>query len=139
MQSFPKQSFFFYLAQDFGQAEKDSIRRLILNLAASRSWSIEPPVFFDGMDAEGNEVVGGALEVYSALPPNKLPYELDAKNLEEVECLVSCVRDLSFRDNLSFEFQLDSVYVGSIEDGVVDTLLKDGLIAAWKEGLSLSR
>ncbi|MDH0288474.1 hypothetical protein N7414_05060 [Pseudomonas sp. GD04087] len=136
LQSFPKQSFFFYLAQDIDEKVKDSIRDVISKLALSRGWSISPPEFVDEVDDAGEEVVGGVLEVYSALPPNKLSREADSRNLEEVEQLIFYVKELSGRESLSFEFQLGSTYVGSIEDGVIDRTLQDGLLNPWRDNLA---
>ncbi|MBD9577469.1 hypothetical protein IB260_19260 [Pseudomonas sp. PDM23] len=135
-QDFPKQNFFFYLAQDIDQKVKESILDLISKLALSRVWSISPPSFINEVDESGQEMVGGLLEVYSALPPNNLPREVDSRNLEEVEQLVLYVKELSSRENLSFELQLGSTYVGSVEDGVIDRTLLDGLINPWRDHLS---
>ncbi|MCE4056170.1 hypothetical protein [Pseudomonas sp. Au-Pse12] len=65
-----------------------------------------------------------------------IPLDVDSKNLEEVEELIGAVRDLSEKASLSFEFQLDTTYVGSIDDGVVDRVLQEGLLAPWREKLS---
>ncbi|MEE1923252.1 hypothetical protein V0R50_30815 [Pseudomonas sp. 148P] len=131
-----KQRMIFYVAQDLDQSIRTGVQRLVSELAASRIWSIAPPSFIDEMDENALEVVGGMLEVYSALPPNILPLDVDAKNLEEVEVLIDAVRALSEKEGLSFEFQLDDTYVGSIEDGVVDRLLQEGLLAPWRDNLS---
>lgn len=131
-----KQKLIFYVAQDLDQSIKSDVQQLVNELAASRVWSIAPPSLIDELDENGLEVVGGALEIYSALPPNMLPLDVDLKNLEEVEELIGAVRDLSEKGSLSFEFQLDATYVGSIEDGVIDRVLREGLLAPWRDNLS---
>ncbi len=75
------------------------------------------------------------LEIYSASQPNILSTDMDLKNLDEVEELISAVRDLSEREGLSFEFQLDTTYVGSIDDGVIDRALLEGLLVPWRDNL----
>ena len=75
------------------------------------------------------------MEIYSALPPNILPIEMDSKNLDDVEALVGAVKKLSENENLSFEFQLDTTFVGAIEDGVIDRVLLDGLLVPWRNHL----
>lgn len=90
-----KQKLIFYVAQDLDQTIKSDVQQLVEELAASRVWSIAPPSLIDEIDENGLEVVGGMLEIYSALPPNILPLDVDVKNLDEVEELISAVRDLS--------------------------------------------
>ncbi len=131
-----KQKLIFYVAQDLDQSIKSNVQQLVKELAASRVWSIAPPSLIDEIDENGLEVVGGMLEVYSALPPSMLPRDVDSKNLEEVEELIGAVRDLSEKVSISFEFQLDATYVGSIEDGVIDRVLQEGLLAPWRDNLS---
>lgn len=133
-----KQKLIFYVAQDFYQSVRSYVQQLMKELAASRIWSVAPPSFIDELDKNGLEVVGGMLEVYSALPPNILPVEVDSKNLEEVEELIGAVRNLSEKRSLSFEFLIDATYVGSIEDGVVDRVLQEGLLAPWRDSLGSS-
>jgi hypothetical protein len=134
-----KQKVIFYVAQDLDQSTKSDVQQLVKDLAASRVWSIAPPSLIDEIDENGLEVVGGLLEIYSALPPSILPLDVDSKNLEEVEELIGAVRCLSEKASLSFEFQLDTTYVGSIDDGVVDRVLREGLLAPWRENLSGNR
>lgn len=132
---FPRQSFRFCLAQDVEPWIKEAISQLVDNLATSREWSVKPPKFLDAVNEDGQEVVGGDLEVYSALLPTKLPADMDLRNLEEVEALINEVKVLSLREELAFEFWLGDTYVGSIEDGVVDRTLQEGLINPWRDNL----
>jgi len=131
-----KQNLIFYVAQDLDQSIRSDVHQLVSELAASRVWSIAPPTMVDEIDKNGLEVVGGTLEIYSALLPEKLPHDVDLKNLEEVEALIHAVRDLSEKGSISFEFQLGATYVGSIEDGVIDRVLQEGLLAPWRNYLS---
>ncbi|CAI2797462.1 MULTISPECIES: hypothetical protein [Pseudomonas fluorescens group] len=130
-----KQKLIFYVAQDLDQSIRSNVQQLVNKVAASRIWSVTPPSFIDEIDESGTEVVGGILEIYSALPPNLLPIEMDSKNLDDVEALVGAVKKLSENESLSFEFQLDTTYVGAIEDGVIDRVLLDGLLVPWRNHL----
>ncbi|CAD0261854.1 hypothetical protein ACLIMJ_02070 [Pseudomonas veronii] len=130
-----KQKLIFYVAQDLDQSIRSNVQQLVNEVAASRIWSVTPPSFIDEIDESGTEVVGGILEIYSALPPNLLPIEMDSKNLDDVEALVGAVKKLSENESLSFEFQLDTTYVGAIEDGVIDRVLLDGLLVPWRNHL----
>lgn len=127
-----KQKFIFYVAQDLDQSIRSNVQQLVNEVAASRIWGVTPPSFIDEIDETGAEVVGGILEIYSALQPNVLPIEMDSKNLDDVEALVSAVKKLSEKENLSFEFQLDTTFVGAIDDGVIDRVLLDGLLVPWR-------
>ncbi|PTS82060.1 hypothetical protein DBR00_18255 [Pseudomonas sp. HMWF032] len=127
-----KQKFIFYVAQDLDQSIRSNVQQLVNEVAASRIWSVTPPSFIDEIDETGAEVVGGMLEIYSALQPNVLPIEMDSKNLDDVEALVGAVKKLSEKENLSFEFQLDTTFVGAIDDGVIDRVLLDGLLVPWR-------
>ncbi|WP_342308686.1 hypothetical protein WLF14_01045 [Pseudomonas fluorescens] len=127
-----KQKLIFYVAQDLDQSVRSNVQQLVNEVAASRIWSVTPPSFIDEIDESGAEVVGGILEIYSALPPNILPIEMDSKNLDDVEALVAAVKKLSEKENLSFEFQLDTTFVGAIDDGVIDRVLLDGLLVPWR-------
>ncbi|WP_455887704.1 hypothetical protein [Pseudomonas rustica] len=131
-----KQNLIFYVAQDLDQSIRSDVHQLVSELAASRVWSIALPTSVNEIDENGLEVVGGTLEIYSALSPEKLPHDVDLKNLEEVEALIHAVRDLSEKGSISFEFQLGATYVGSIEDGVIDRVLQEGLLAPWRNYLS---
>ncbi|MGK9416208.1 hypothetical protein ACSSUR_08630 [Pseudomonas cedrina] len=127
-----KQKLIFYVAQDLDQTIRSNVQQLVNEVAASRVWSVTPPSYIDEIDESGAELVGGILEVYSALPPNILPIELDSKNLDDVEALVGAVKKLSEKENLSFEFQLDTTFVGAIDNGVIDRVLLDGLLVPWR-------
>nr|WP_259284852.1 hypothetical protein [Pseudomonas sp. 1079] len=74
-----KQKLIFYVAQDLDQSIRSNVQQLVNELAASRIWSIAPPTFIDAIDEGGAEVVGGMLEIYSALQPNILSVDMDSK------------------------------------------------------------
>ncbi|QJI32079.1 hypothetical protein HKK55_26385 [Pseudomonas sp. ADAK18] len=127
-----KQKLIFYVAQDLDQSIRSNVQQLVNEVAASRIWSIAPPTFIDAIDEGGAEVVGGMLELYSALQPNILSIDMDSKNLDEVEELIYAIKKLSEKESLSFEFQLDTVFVGAIDDGVIDRVLLEGLLVPWR-------
>ena len=131
-----KQKLIFYVAQDLDQSIRSNVQQLVNELAASRIWSIAPPTFIDAIDEGGAEVVGGMLEIYSALQPNILSVDMDSKNLDEVEEIVCAVKKLSEKENISFESQLDTTFVGAIDDGVVDRVLLEGLLVPWRNHIN---
>jgi hypothetical protein len=132
----PKQKFIFYVAQDVDQSIRDDVTKIIGLLADAREWSIAPPEFIDEVDEDGStSIIGGAIDVYSALPPNVVSYAADLLNLQEVEALIRAVKNLSKKRDIDFDFQLGSEYVGSIESGVIDQVLECGLILPWREAL----
>lgn len=137
----PRQKFLFFVAQDINDSIRDKIIQLIINIASSRSWIIGPPriiSIIDKMEAKQDspiETLGGELEIYSATHPLTLPRDIDRQHLEEVEAIVEAVRVLSEHEQLAFEFELDGVYVGAIDDGIINKTLRVGLLNEWKKGL----
>lgn len=127
-----KQKLVFYVAQDLDQSIRSNVQQLVNEVAASRIWSIAPPTFIDAIDEGGAEVVGGMLEIYSALQPNILSIDMDSENLDEIEALICATKKISEKENLSFEFQLDTIFVGAIDDGVIDRVLLEGLLVPWR-------
>jgi hypothetical protein len=138
----PKQKLIFFVAQDVDEETRTLVKQMLSNIEASRSWLIGPPKFIDTLEDVGSrledvpdETVGGIHELYSALPPNDLPREIDALQLEEVEKIVDCVMRFSLEKGVEFEFELDGRYVGRIEDGVIDKTLAQGFLAEWRKHL----
>ena len=127
-----KQKLIFYVAQDLDQSIRSNVQQLVNEVAASRIWSTAPPIFIDAIGEGGAEVVGGMLEIYSALQPNILSVDMDSKNLDEVEEIVCAVKKLSEKENISFEFQLGTTFVGAIDAGVIDRVLLEGLLVPWR-------
>ncbi len=127
-----KQKLIFCVAQELDQSIRSNVQQLVSEVAASRIWSVTPPNFIDETDESGAELVGGVLDIYTALTPNILPIEMDSKNLEDVEALIGALKKLSGKESLSFEFQLDTTFVGAIDDGVIDRVLLEGLLEPWR-------
>lgn len=136
----PRLSFLFYLAEDPTPQAREQVATLVAKLTGAWPWVLGPPVLVDRVDeASGSdaavETLGGALEIYSALPPHGLPMDVDRKHLEEVEAIVAGVRELSQRAGLAFEFELGGTFVGAIENGVIDRTLQSGLLDEWRTHL----
>jgi len=145
--SHPKQELLFYLTEFANSDVVNELRELIDRLANSRQWLIGPPVFMHGeeslLKAESAsdviETIGGSLEIYSALPPLKLPLEIDRQQFDEVTTLINELCFFSRARNLIFEFELDEVYVGAIERGSMDRSLEQGLLGEWQRQLDLGK
>ena len=146
--SFPIQELLFFVAQDLTSGIRSGVYSLVENIGASRKWVIGPPKFVDiaeGLDeaakSDGDvpfETVGGALEIYSSMPPTALPREVDLQHLEEVSALIKAVCDFSREQKVAFEFELDGDCVGTINDGEMGNGLGDGLLGEWKRNLGVS-
>ncbi|WP_426212034.1 hypothetical protein [Massilia sp. TWP1-3-3] len=139
----PKQKLIFYVAQDVDDEIRALVKKMLLDMVVSRGWVIGAPKFIDTVEDVGtrevdvpDETVGGVHEIYSALPPNDLPRDIDELHLKEVEHIVDSVKRLSLDKGLEFEFELDGRYVGTIEDGVVDVTLSKGLLDEWRSHFS---
>jgi hypothetical protein len=139
----PRQQLLFFVAQNVSDSIRAKVREFVLNLASLRPWLHGPPQFINEQDepldtSRGDmpvDTLGGCLEIYSALPPWKLPREIDRQHLDEVTALVAAVRDFSRQHKLTFEFELDGTFVGAITDGELDRCLSEGLIGEWKRQL----
>jgi hypothetical protein len=138
----PKQTLLFFLSEDVTDRKRQLINDFVRSIEDSRSWTICPPKFVD----EASEIaearadlpiltVGGALQIFSATGDGSLPRDLDEKNLDDVEALIHAVKHLSRDQSLSFEFELDGVYVGAIDNGISDRALDQGLLQEWRNHL----
>jgi hypothetical protein len=139
----PKQKLLFFLAQDMDDITRAKMRDFVLQLASLRGWFNGPPRFVNIQDepedtSQGDipvETLGGYIEIYSALPPWRLPREIELQHLDEVATLVAALRDFSHEHALVFELELDGTFVGSITNGEMDHLLAEGLLGEWKRQL----
>jgi hypothetical protein len=119
----PTQRLLFFPSEDVSDRKRQVIDDFVNSIEDFRSWTICPPKFVDEASkiAEGTAdqsilTVGGALQIFSATANGSLPRNLDEKNLDDVEALIHAVKRLSREQSLSFEFELDGVYVGAIGD-----------------------
>jgi hypothetical protein len=139
----PKQKLLFFLAQDMDDTTRAKMRDFVLRLASLRRWLNGPPRFVNIQDepedaSQGDipvETLGGYIEIYSALPPWRLPREIELQHLDEVVALVAALRAFSHEHALVFELELDGTFVGSITNGEMDHLLAEGLLGEWKRQL----
>jgi hypothetical protein len=131
----------FFVTDEADAHLRSRIRAAIGELADSRTWLVEPPYYFEIDEAiaststDGDApLIGGALTL---LPPNRDPDRSgdEALQLSEVEDLVSAVQTLSRDNSISFEFELDGVYVGAVDNGDRDACLEDGLLGEWRRQL----
>lgn len=122
-----------FVSQDFEEDLCSILEEHIAGLASSRTWSLGPPKYVN--DQSDSPTLGGVLEIYSAIPKGSLSLELDRTNYQEVVSFVDSMSQLSADYELAIEFELDGTFVGSIEDGTMDTSLRDGLLDEWKKYL----
>jgi hypothetical protein len=134
----PMQRLLFYVVGDVDEVAREGVRRLIQHFGNARPWVVGPPRFVDHCDpapaGSGDsdiQTVGGELEIYSARPD--LSKEVDLAHFQEVESIVEGVRLLSQQQGLSFDFELDGTYVGSIERGDMNETLRVGLLGEWRK------
>ena len=137
----PQQRLLFFIAGTPTPEMVAAMEKAIHDLTQSRSWVIGPPEFVDETlppQETGEQpvrTVGGFLSLYSALPPNQLPFETDKAHLAEVSGLMESLRGFSSATRCSIEFELDDVFVGVIESGDMDETLREGFIGEWRRTL----
>jgi len=142
----PRQCLLFFVAQDINDELRQKVKAFVQRISKAREWVIKPPRFVDSaVEADRPEVdlpvvtLGGLLELYSAYPGTNLPKDVDRQHLEEVEFLVKELQTFSQENALAVEFELDQTFVGSIEDGILDRSLREGLLGAWRKHLETKK
>jgi hypothetical protein len=138
----PKQEFSCTVLAPADATLEARLRALASRLESGRHWTIGPPEFARFGDEDAEEASFGViLDVYSALPPwgERLPVAVDEAQLEEVRELVDALTELSRDLGQEVECHLGETYVGSIEDGEPDELIRDGLLGEWARQLHSRR
>jgi len=135
----PVQQFSFVVIEEYSPEARALLDETVRPLGEQRSWVLGPPCLFeegDGVETpDDEEILGGYLDIYSALRPIQLPREVDEAHLEEVTLLVDALTAYSLEHHLTVEFELDGTFVGSVTDGVQDKCLRIGLLEEWRKGL----
>lgn len=135
----PTQKLLFYVVDPINDSLRIKVRDFVLNLAPLRAWRIGPPTYVQVVNAPYNpakgdlplETLGAYLEIYTALPPWTLPREIDLEHFAEVTTVVTALQKFSRVENITFDFELDRVFVGMIERGEMDRTLAVDLIGEW--------
>jgi hypothetical protein len=121
------------------------------DLAASRSWFVSGPTFVDEDDAERVDptdpeddpirTVGVYIEVYSGFPPwgERLPVEVDARQLEDARALIDRMIALSRETGHSIVVEYDGEEIGSIVNGTMTRGLEEGLLQEWARDIEQRR
>lgn len=139
----PKQELSCMVLAPGDAALEGRLRVLLSRLESGRRWTIAPPQFTRfGDEGAGEDVnLGVILDVYSGHPPwgDRLPVDVDAVQLEEVRALIEALAGLSRDLGEEIECHLGDTYVGSIEQGTPDRLIREGLLAEWERQLESRR
>ena len=134
----------FWLAFCAGTAlnpdQKADLEQMTKRLASSRAWSFNEPRFVDEPPAaredDDEEWVGVELELYSTFKPNKLPIDLERRQLEDTEAVIGAVWDWSDRNGVPFEAEYAGERIGAIENGFLDDGLGITFLEAWRRSLA---
>lgn len=131
----------FCLDDDIDPYPRDAVEAAVQALAASRTWTFEPPVHVDEVDDEGTETVGGVLWMPAAVLGGaaNLNIEQEEALLADTEAVVAAVCEISARLRLVFVFELREEPIGWVEAGVPDDGLTEGLLGEWKRVLTERR
>lgn len=127
------------MAQDTGLEAEAALKNTLEEMGRERVWTISAPTlvdFVEGSNSLGEDEefrnLGGVLEIYSA--QERLPVGLDKKIYGDVEFLVIKLQQLSRDMSIEFEFELEGVFVGAIENGRLD---KISMWACWASGVGI--
>jgi len=135
-------TFYFTLQTPLTDELASAFENALASFPNRRKWVIDPPQLVDFIEAEGGtnaekHTYGGAVRIYSALPPwgDKLPKEVDRSHYEEVSLIIDELKALSNRFSCEFSLQLDQTHVGHIRNGVLDESVQVGLLGEWEKAL----
>jgi len=138
----PKQQFAFFITSELDERAVVDLKHLIKTISLEREWVLGPPEFFDEVDEPENpeiddeiRTVGGILNIYSAMPPWRLPKEIDEKHFLEVKLIIDSLLLFSNINKCEIEFEIDGVHVGTIQNGIANNLITKGLLDEWKNGI----
>lgn len=92
-----------------------AVREAVRGLAASRTWEVAPPGYFDDPDAPDGE--------HRTMGTYLRPRAPEA----DVVALCGMVQDLSAAHGVTFEVQLAEMVIGRVTDGEADFDLARGL------------
>lgn len=129
----------FVVCQEYSPEARAQLDEVVRALEGQRVWVLGPPRSFDEGDGvetpEDREIMGGYLDIYSALRPLQLPREVDEAHLAEVTLLVDALTAYSLKHHLRIDFDLDGTFVGSVTEGVQDRSLRDIFLEEWRKSL----
>jgi hypothetical protein len=131
----PLQQFTFHFPEPVEKGTAEAFEKLIAGLATARTWTVAAPSIFKERDEVIGELLGGSLDIHSATGHVKLPKEVDAREFEDVHLLVQALQRLSREQHVDIHFYLGDTFVGTIQHGELDKMLKEGLIGEWQRAL----
>jgi hypothetical protein len=128
----PIEELAFHIAQDISKEMPPLVASAIERLGQSRTWLLHPPELVDELEEGGYRILGGVLELYSAMPPTVLPLVAERQQWDEANAFVRSFQDLSSKHHWHLDCYYRGELIGSIEDGIMGMSLTDGLLGEWK-------
>jgi hypothetical protein len=121
-----------YLSDDFDEDDVVAVRDLETDLRDAHTWTFEPPYFVDDTDdTSGTRPEDEPIRTVGLM----LPLSLNGKDqnvpVTDLNVLIKGLARLSFSRHIEFEIQLDDDMIGTIEDGLPDEAIQEGLLATW--------
>lgn len=133
------------------------LEQRIQDLSASRTWTVEPPGLFD-CNAEGGRngsglysgaprdpeedpdlpdprMLGGYLDLHSAIFGPHLPYEINARQFEEATAFIHMLERFSIKHGLEIEVYYEHELIGEIVWGLQNESLRVLLFEEWEDVL----
>lgn len=137
----PRVELFFYVVDGSKAASHEDIARLIVDLTLERDWLTGPPEFVHTIEADEEseeplETLGGAFELFSAFPPYVLPIDVDRRQLEEVETILSTLQEYSRATGVEFDVMFNGESIGTVERGKISDELRSIFLDPWRETLA---
>jgi hypothetical protein len=121
-----------YITGDYSDEDVEALRNLIDRLTAQGDWCRRPPELVDQFEEDSRtKPEDEAVRTVGLLLAVGKPGELPPTPVAEPTRIVDALAKFSEQRGVGFELQLDDIYVGEIQGGVPDRLIRDGLLACW--------
>ena len=118
----------------------------VAELGAKRQWLTGGvPVFVNeisdpGDPGTGDEPIATLGFLLELSPPDQDPATRtsELRACQDVAFLIHQVASFSAHSGISFEFELDGVYVGKVVNGVLNKTLQEGLLDEWARRVGIN-
>lgn len=126
------QSLLIWLSADFRADDVDALRELVATMVATARWTLTPPSFVDETDDSScTQPEDEPIRTVGSLLTVTLRDASPATPVEEVQRFLEAMAAFAAQRGLDIEIELDATHAGRIQNGVIDDVAREGLIATW--------
>ena len=126
----------FHLYDFADEDAADDLLDEIEEFADARTWPLGQPDAYKYLEDEADDEIKAAVEFQVRATTAGVTIEAEKRDFEAAMALMEHLRQLSLAHDLEIEVDFDDEMVGSINKGVYDEGLYEGLIDPWAAALS---